>query len=79
MAPLDRSGEVRRRGWVLDKEKGLKENRTLKVKLVDLHLSTCKGYCKHEILLFYNEGRSLDFFERLLDKEETDLVVLSGN
>lgn len=51
----------------------------------DLHLSTGTGACRDEQPVGYNGGkceadpRTLEFMARLLDEEQPDLVVLSGD
>ncbi|KAL4989135.1 hypothetical protein BDW68DRAFT_176256 [Aspergillus falconensis] len=65
----------------------INENGRFKImQLADLHLSTGLGHCRDPVPpeLIPGQGceadpRTLDFVERLLDEEQPDLVILSGD
>jgi hypothetical protein len=65
----------------------INENGRFKImQLADLHLSTGLGHCRDPVPpeLVPGQGceadpRTLDFVERLLDEEQPDLVILSGD
>lgn len=64
----------------------INENGKFKIlQVADLHLSTGVGVCRDPVPAEYNGGkceadpRTLEFIGNMLDKEEPDLVVLSGD
>lgn len=64
----------------------VRENGRFKImQLADLHLSTGVGHCRDSLPEDWNGGkceadtRTLDFAEKILEEEQPDLVVLSGD
>lgn len=67
-------------------EPQINENGKFKIlQVADLHLSTGVGHCRDPMPVGYNGGkceadtRTLEFIGKMLDEEEPDLVVLSGD
>jgi hypothetical protein len=92
---LDNSGEAHqprlsiRRGAHVDPTKPvprIRDSGKFKIlQVADLHLSTGVGVCRDPMPVGYNGGkceadtRTLEFIGKILDEEEPDLVILSGD